>query len=388
MKRRVLALLLVFLGVGHVVVRAAGGALPALPALPSLPSLSASSSNMSVAPESMIAPVASNASMLPAISPNSAVLSVFDTSAAVSAGADARGSWFKKRHWLLKAREQQEKINGLVAQIQDVGGAMYDAKRSAFNQDAAAFYEKNSVGRGQIDQLLEQLAPYFNQPSKSDDGSVVDKDMARLSTSKKFQDYFDNTVLFAQLQSDLKAIVDIDSGVSERVTQYEKCSQQALQKSAEAQALINDMFGMINHEKARDSYYKLEGMATFLDALLKFVKNDLAGDLDKVMALGRTKMDEVSKVVGNVRLACEAIKKNNAASDVKATPSGDSSAISDESRSASSSSSKNKKSSEQQAEEVFSGEALEPRSFLYSVVRFFAQIFYSAVDFFTLLLGK
>ena len=307
MMRQLVAIFGFMLGMWQVALCSSIEMLPALPALPDLPALSLSSD----AASSNLTKKLPAEPSLPIVMP--AQSNSLDT--VVAGGQDGRGSWFKKRHWLLKAREQQEKINSLVSSVQDVGGSLYDSKRAAFNQAVEDFYEKNSVGRGQIDQLLDQLAPYFNQSGKKEDDKSGDSDASALASSKKFQEYFDNTVLFAQLKADLAAIADIDSGVAERVAQFEKCSQQALQKAAEAQKIVNEIFPMINHEKARESYYKLEGIAAYLDAILKFVKADLATDLDKLIGLGKSRMDDVSKVVINIRAACDTLKKSDSTVD-------------------------------------------------------------------------
>ena len=223
-------------------------------------------------------------------------------------GKELSGSWWKKRHWLLKAREQQEKANALVAQIQALGLPSYDAKRAAFNKDVSSFYEKIGMDRGKVDALLDELSPYFYPAGKEAEGQLVTKGSSYLASSKKFQDYFDATVMVAQLKADLKAVADLDAGASERVAQFEKTCQQAVQKAAEAQSTINEMFALVNHDAARDLYYKLEGIVAYLDAVLKFVKTDLASDLDRVVGLARTKMDDVSKIVASARTACEKIK--------------------------------------------------------------------------------
>jgi len=280
--------------------------LAALPELPPLPSLSDAVASGGTLDAFLSKPAGGDKAPVADGRTN-----VIDTQILDSQGKDLSGSWWKKRHWLLKAREQQEKINTLVADIQAQGLPLYDAKRASFNKDVSSFYEKNGMERGKVDALLEELSPYFSPASKEAEGQLVSKNSSYLASSKKFQDYFDATVMVAQLKADLKAVADFDAGVSERVAQYEKTCQQAVQKAAEAQSVINDMFALVSHEAARDSYYKLEGIVGYLEAVLKFAKNDLAGDLDRVIGLARTKMDDVSKVVANARAACEKIKTSS-----------------------------------------------------------------------------
>lgn len=282
------------------VVNSAGGlpALPPLPALADLPPLPLSGSQ-SLPGDTSSKKVASPEISVPSRS------NVLDTESLDSGGKDLSGSWFKKRHWSIKARDLQEKINSLVSDVQALGSPLYDTKRAAFNKDVSTFYEKIGMEQGKVDTLLEELAPYFNPASKD----VAVRSVSHFSSTKKFQDYFDATVMVAQLKSDIKAIADLDAGVGERVAQFEKCSQQAIQKASEAQSIINEMFAFVNHEAARDSYYKLEGIVVYLEAVLKFAKNDLASDFDRVVGLARVKMDDVSKVVASARAACDALQK-------------------------------------------------------------------------------
>ncbi len=328
-KRHLFAIVMMMCGIGHAAFLVADlPPLPALPALPSLPAMPAfpSPSNANLGAPASIAPALPP---FPASSPVSVVAAPaggssnsLDTVMRGAGSDEARGSWWKKRHWLLKAREQQEKINGLVAQVQDAGAA-YDTKRASFDRSVADFYGKNGVEVGNIDALLAQLTPYFDQANKSGVSTLDDSDTGRLRSTKDFQAYYDNTTLFAQLKSDLQSITDIDSGVSDRVAVFEQCNQQAIQKAAEAQSTVNDMFSMISHDTARDSYYKLEAMAGFLGAILKFVTNDLSSDLDKITSLGQSRMNDVGKSIASIRAAMNALQKDEISSrnDMTLTPS-------------------------------------------------------------------
>ncbi len=279
------------------------GALPDLPPLPSLPGASAPSAPLK---SSAVLPDVASATT----SSSDGRTNIVDTAMLDAQGKDLGGSWFKKRHWTLKAREQQEKANSLVSEIQAQGLPLYDSKRALFSKDVVAFYDKIGMDRGKVDALLDELSPYFYPGGAEAGNQLVTKGTSYLNTSKKFQDYFDATLKVAQLKADLQAIADLDAAVSDRVSLFEKTCQQAVQKAAEAQAVINDMFALLNHDAARDSYYKLEGIVGYLEAVLKFVKTDLSSDLDRVIGLAKSRMSDVSKVVATARDACEKIKKD------------------------------------------------------------------------------
>ncbi len=295
-----------FLFIGGLI---AGAELPALPDLPPLPDLSSSESSGALANSPQLK---RDIVLDSAISRNG-----LDTQILEDDGKDLRGSWFKKRHWLLKSREQQEKINSLVLAIQDVGSPLYDSKRASFDKDILSFYEKIGVEKGQSEGLLELLAPYFDMSFKGKATIASQALEAKLSSSKNYQKYFDTKLLMGQLKSDLQAIADLEDAVISRVDQFEKVTQQALSKVSEAQKIISDIFSMVSHEAARDGYYSLEGITSYLEAVLKFVKNDLASDLDKVISLGKTRMDEVSRVVLGIKAVCDELKKDIVDSDKK-----------------------------------------------------------------------
>lgn len=280
----------------------------ALLELPSLPSLDSDIPSVGSSSKSSDSVSTAKKSKKEVFATPEARVNVIDTQMLDAQGKDLSGSWWKKRHWLLKAREQQEKANNLVAQIQALGLPSYDSKRASFNKDVTSFYEKIGMERGKVDALLDELSPYFYPAGKEAEGQLVTTGSSYLASSKKFQDYFDATVMVAQLKADLKGVADLSAGVGERVAQYEKTCQDVVQKAAEAQSTINEMFALVNHDVARDLYYKLEGIVTYLEAVLKFVKTDLAADLDRVIALAKTKMDDVSKIVVTARTACEKIK--------------------------------------------------------------------------------
>jgi hypothetical protein len=289
--------------------------LPELPSLPSLPDVSKSTKNSS--PSALLPPAGATLSSPGLSSVSGMKKSVLETSSPDISSKDAKGSWFKKRHWLLKAREQQDKINILLVSIQDVGAPQYDSKRAAFDKDADAFYAKIGFGKGQVEALLEDLAPYFDMNVRAKGTLASQKLEASLSSSKNYQKYYDTALLQGQLKSDLSAIADIESALDSRIEQFHTIIQQASAKALEAQKIVNDLFSMINHEAARESYYRLEGITAYLEAVLKFVKVDLAADVDKVIALGKGRMDEVAKVVTGIKNVCEELKKDLESQDKK-----------------------------------------------------------------------
>ena len=294
----------------------AAGELPDLPELPSLPDISKSTQNSS--PSVSLPPmgVTLNSGSLPAAS--GVKKNVLETNLMDGgAGKDAKGSWFKKRHWLLKAREQQDKINILLVSIQDVGAPQYDAKRAAFDKDADAFYAKIGFGKGEVEALLDDLSPYFDMNVRAKGTLASQKLEASLSSSKNYQKYYDTALLQGQLKSDLAAIADIESAIDSRIEQFQTIIQQASAKAVEAQKIVNDLFSLVNHEAARESYYRLEGITSYLEAVLKFVKTDLATDVDKVIALGKGRMDEVAKVVAGIKNVCDELKNDLESQDKK-----------------------------------------------------------------------
>ncbi|MBM3894020.1 hypothetical protein FJ366_00250 [Candidatus Dependentiae bacterium] len=277
--------------------------LPSLPDLPPLPDVAIPSVTQSSSKP--LPPPISNQGALGTTGP--AKKNVLDSGA--TDGKESRGSWFKKRHWLLKARELQEKINALLVDIQAVSAPQYDSKRASFDKEADDFYAKIGFGKGQIEALFDDLAPYFEMGSKAKATLASQKLEASLSSSKNYQKYYDTALLQSQLKSDLSAIADIESAIDSRIEQFQKIIQQAGSKAGEAQKIINDIFSMVNHEEARDLYYRLEGIHSYLEAVLKFVKTDLASDIDKVIGLGKNRMDEVSKVVLSIKTVCDELKK-------------------------------------------------------------------------------
>ena len=272
--------------------------LPALPDLPSFDSEEASSADDSLfdlddKPDSM--PPLGGPSGLPdkkdslgppKVSPSKSSSSGPDTELSRIANARTRGNWAKKRMWLLKAREQQDLILNLLEEIQEYASGVYDKNLAQIDDELDDFYRTLGAQRGKAEEWVSSLQKYL-----TDAENVVNGDKEKRALAfDAYTDLFEARAELNKLKAEMEHLTRLDHSLAQRMNRFNEYMSEAFAKQAEVETNIEQMLAMVDHEKAREWYYKIEGHHGHVQAIATFLKNDLTKDFDALVKMIRKKI--------------------------------------------------------------------------------------------------
>jgi len=212
-----------------------------------------------------------------------------------------QGNWAKKREWLMKSHEAFSEIQELVNQTEQLRRIFID-KLNDTDRTLDTYYKGLGLSEGKINELFENINAYLEKKRK--------KDMSAVGASAERQDpelqakidiiesnIKHYTLQLEQLRLDMKAIEDLGKSLVDRIKRVDERLQTIQQEFTKAQTIINDLWDIIDHNKARDKYYELK--ITILETIRneqQYLQQDLLADFDTVVQtivaqIGRTESE-------------------------------------------------------------------------------------------------
>lgn len=217
-----------------------------------------------------------------------------------------QGNWVKKREWLIKAHEVTNEIQDVVAQTEQVRKTFIDAYND-IDVILDKYYQDLSLGDGKIQGLFDNIKRYLDKKQKKErallEASIDEKPDFSL------QEKIDNIgrsikplkQQLAQLKLDMKSIEDLGKSLADRIKRVDE-QMGILQESATtAKDIANQMWNIIDHNKAREQYYNLKlSILEKAKAINVYLKEDLFKDFGSVIGTIKTQIartqDQIKKL--------------------------------------------------------------------------------------------
>ncbi|MBM3893877.1 hypothetical protein FJ365_05805 [Candidatus Dependentiae bacterium] len=215
-----------------------------------------------------------------------------------------QGNWVKKREWLMKAHEAFTEVQDLVNQIEQIR-SIFVEKLNNTNSILNNYYNSLGLAEGKVNELFNSIMDYLEHNRKTA--------LAALPTGKgehdiELQAKVDiiesnikhQRLALDQLKLDMKTVEDLGKSLVERVSRVDEHITIVQGLFTTAQTNINELWDIIDHNKARDKYYDIK--ITLLEKMKAeqlYLQTDLLQDFDTV----------TQTIVSQIGRTEEAIKK-------------------------------------------------------------------------------
>ncbi len=200
-----------------------------------------------------------------------------------------QGNWLKKREWFLKASDVEVTIQGVASQVEPVRQRFLDSYQNI--QDALhAYYTQLGIERGSADELFtnvehylekkhkEALAGLSQTKSQSAEFAIQEQIDLLQENDKRTKEQLD------QLRLDMKSIDDLNRSLTDRLNRLDQQNELIESQASRAYTILQQMEDIIDHNKARESYYTLNNtILPTVQASLSYLQNDLSNDFNNVI---------------------------------------------------------------------------------------------------------
>jgi hypothetical protein len=220
-----------------------------------------------------------------------------------------QGNWLKKRDWLIKAHEIDEEIHTIIVQNEALR-ASYVKLNNQVDVEFDEYYKQLGLGQGKIQELIESILVYIEQKKTQELATLTAQVKSGQDQLKIYQ--IEQTVKktkkeLDQLRLDMQSIDDLERSLAERLKRFDEQAGLMQEESTKAQNRINQLWSIIDHNKAREYYYELKnGALERVKSANKYLQEDLFNDFKSVI-------DTIRKQIAATR---ERIKKLEKEDDI------------------------------------------------------------------------
>jgi hypothetical protein len=213
-----------------------------------------------------------------------------------------QGNWVKKREWLKEAQQVNHEIQELVVGIQKSRKTFYD-RFTSIDGELDTFYKEESFEQGKIQGLFVDLENYLEKKRKKELAALRTTHGERGITGEYEikldiieEDIKSRKTELEQLKLDMKSIEDLDKSIADRLKKLDEQINVALEESAKARKLSNEIWRIIDDKKARALYYDLKGaVLEKAKTIQDYIQTDLSNDFDNVINIIRTQISKVKE---------------------------------------------------------------------------------------------
>lgn len=196
------------------------------------------------------------------------------------------GNWLVKRMWWEKAEEKMEKIDASIEVISDSRTAFYDKRDQLDAQLFDPFYAEIGLDQGQLEEVIIYLLNELQQ--KREKETALDREA--LEFRKKIE--AEKQVL-EDLKNDVVAIQKLDASLDEALDKLVEQINLTKKYRKDAQQLFKDIANVLDHEKAREYYYRLDAAWQNIKGVQEYISGKFTEYFDQ---LDKKAHDQVARI--------------------------------------------------------------------------------------------
>lgn len=215
-----------------------------------------------------------------------------------------QGNWVKKREWLMKSHEAFSEIQDLVNQIEQVR-TIFVEKLNNTNGILSNYYTGLGLAEGKIGELFQAVMTHLEHnrtkllqdigSSRNEQDPELQAKIDIVESNIKHQ-----RLALDQLKLDMNTVEDLGKSLVDRVNRVDQHILKVQELFIKAQTIVNELWDIIDHNKARTQYYELKiNILESLKSEQGYLQTDLLQDFDTV----------IQTIVAQIGRTEEAIKK-------------------------------------------------------------------------------
>ncbi len=199
-----------------------------------------------------------------------------------------QGNWVKKRDFLIKANEVNNDIQEITVQIESVR-KLYMDKQNEADEILDAYYKQLGLEEGKVQELFDSILRFLDKKRKKDIATLIPQEGDQRDSDLQAKiDVLEESIKSSkqqleQLKLDMKSIEDLDHSLADRIKRMDEYINKIHEDANRAKVLTDELWNIIDHNKARTSYYELKNIFEKLKNIQSYLKDDLFKDFESVI---------------------------------------------------------------------------------------------------------
>ncbi len=218
-----------------------------------------------------------------------------------------RGNWLKKRAWVKEAQAVQEQLLKDSVAVKKSRG-QFLSELEMIDKKVNEFYSVKGFTRGKLGTLIADVKTEIAQDkerriaqakkrSESDDAPINFYDVQVEAIEQEVKRFERD---FEQFNLDMTSIADLDVSLQDRIKAVDKQIKEAGTLSAQSSKKLEEMWWIIDDQKAADAFYVIQEIADKVAAIKKYLEETLFVDFKKVIGTLEKQIEQVNKQIDRI----------------------------------------------------------------------------------------
>ena len=201
---------------------------------------------------------------------------------------EAGGNWLIKRMWWEKAEKKIDKIEEEVDGIMDSRSAFYEKRDKTDTEVLDSFYIDVGIDQGKMQEIIEFLLQELKEKREKDASLSVQERafVKKLEEQKKVLD---------QLKANIDGVRKVDSAIDEAITKLIEQINKARKYKKEARSVLKEIGSVLDHNKARELYFKIEGASQSIKAIKAYISGEFESHFDETISVAKKQISQIKK---------------------------------------------------------------------------------------------
>ncbi|GEM_PF-1925844 len=189
---------------------------------------------------------------------------------------DPGGNWLVKRMWWERAETRMEKIEAEVDKIMESRMVFFKKRDTADSKTFDPFYVEIGLDQGQLEEVSSYLINELKEKREKQE-SLSRKEREFL---KKLEDKKEDLV---KIEKQVVAVRELDNSIDDALTQLVEQINLARKYKKTAQALFKKIGKILDHDKARELYYKMDASWQSIKDIGKYINGTFSKHFNKII---------------------------------------------------------------------------------------------------------
>lgn len=222
-----------------------------------------------------------------------------------------RGNWLKKRQWLLRAKEENRKIQEDVTACNQKKAPLlkeYNGIQSFLKE----FYNE-------ISQRLEKLRINAQRLLQTEEIATAKKENITVAEEKKieqslpsFEEFDEQAELQKRIQGfpeELTSVKQLDEAISKRIEKLDEELESIHSDSERAHMLYEEMWELLDDQKAQTYFYQLKNIRAHVKSIREYLETDFSLDFNATIATTKEQSEKSKEKLLDLEASLKSFEK-------------------------------------------------------------------------------
>lgn len=218
-----------------------------------------------------------------------------------------RGNWEKKKKWLIKARNRNNKIQALVSEFEKMWGPFQNTFFE-LSKEIDLFWKNVGFNEEKFDIFFKKFEDYFEQLKQEKLGSLASKEEEGQALSNEEMELKDKvqteidefSKYYLTFKDDIKLIPSLKLGIEDRLKRLNELIKNAMEAAEEGRKKYEEIWEVIDDQKAEALYIDVKNSWNKVKSIYDYIKEEFNINFNSSVEIINSHLKKAAELIGTL----------------------------------------------------------------------------------------